>query len=237
MKRTHRREAILSRPASTRLAALAGLCALLAACATAPSPIQTASFASLPTPSAMPRGVAEDYRIGPQDKLNITVFQVADLSLEKVQVDASGRILMPLIGSITAGGRTTTEVSAEIASKLSAKYLQNPQVSVVVEEAVSQKVTVDGAVMEAGVFPLRGRTTLLQAVAMAKGPKDTANLKRVAIFREINGQRMAAVFDVAAIRSGMAADPEIVGDDSTLRSALRETVRALPALGAFAFIF
>jgi polysaccharide export outer membrane protein len=180
-----------------------------------------------------------EYRIGPLDKLNITVFQVKDLTLDRVQVDASGRILLPLIGQLNAAGRTTTELSDEIAARLAASYLQNPQVSVVVSEAASQKVTVDGAVTEAGVFELRGRTTLLQAVAMAKGPARNANLRRVAVFREIDGQRQAAVFDLKAIRKGKAEDPEIYGDDvivvdsSGLKGAWREVLGALPAFSIF----
>jgi polysaccharide export outer membrane protein len=192
--------------------------------------------AAAPAPVSAP---AHEYRIGPLDKLNINVFQVKDLTLEKVQVDASGQILLPLIGVVQAGGKTTAELSAEIAARLQEKYLQSPQVSVLVEEAASQKVTVDGAVTEAGVFEIRGRTTLLQAVAMAKGPNRTANLHRVVVFRQIDGKRNAATFDLQAIRRGKAEDPEIYGDDvvvvdsSALKGAWRETVGALPAFNIF----
>ncbi|NEX94880.1 polysaccharide biosynthesis/export family protein [Caulobacter sp. 17J65-9] len=216
-------------------ALLAITAALLGAgAAQAQNPTQIATTA--PGVHAAPRG---EYRIGPLDKLNITVFQVKDLTLDRVQVDASGRILLPLIGQVMAAGRTTTELSDEIAAKLEASYLQHPQVSVVVSEAASQKVTVDGAVTEAGVFELRGRTTLLQAVAMAKGPARNANLKRVAVFRQIDGQRQAAVFDLKAIRKGKAEDPEIYGDDvivvdsSGLKGAWREVLGALPAFSIF----
>ena len=182
----------------------------------------------------------QDYRIGPFDKLAINVFQVKDLTLDEVQVDASGQILLPLIGMVEAGGKSTRELSQEIASKLSQRYLQNPQVSVLVKDAASQKVAVEGAVVEAGVFPLKGRTSLLQAVAMAKGPHQNADLKRVAVFREIEGQRMAAVFNLKDIRQGKSADPEILGNDvivvngSSLKGGIREILRALPALGVFA---
>lgn len=194
--------------------------------------------AGAPTSSA--GDVLEDYRIGPFDKLTINVFQVKDLTLEEVQVDASGQILLPLIGSVAAGGKSTSELSQEIASKLAEKYLQNPQVSVLVKEAASQKVAVEGAVIEAGVFQLKGRTSLLQAVAMAKGPNPNADLKHVAVFRDIDGQRMAAVFNLKAIRKGEAEDPQILGNDvvvvngSALKGGLREVIRSLPALGIFA---
>jgi len=179
------------------------------------------------------------YRIGPLDLLNVSVFQVPDLTFEKLQVDAAGQIQLPLIGTIMAAGRTTAELAQEISVKLSEKYLQSPQVTVTVAEAASQKVTVDGSVVEPGVFVIRGRTTLLQAVAMAKGPDRTANLHRVAVFRTVNGQRMAAVFDLQAIRQAKAPDPEIRGDDiivvegSALKGAWREVIGALPALSIF----
>jgi polysaccharide export outer membrane protein len=182
----------------------------------------------------------EDYRIGPFDKLTINVFQVEDLTLDEVQVDASGQILLPLIGSVAAGGKSTRELSKEIAAKLAERYLQNPQVSVLVKEAASQKVAVEGAVVEAGVFQLKGRTSLLQAVAMAKGPNPNANLKHVSVFRDVDGQRMAAVFNLKDIRRGKAPDPQILGNDvvvvssSPIKGGLREVVRSLPALGIFA---
>ena len=177
-----------------------------------------------------------DYRIGPLDKLNITVFQVKDLTIEKIQVDAGGQILLPLIGAVNAQGRTTTELSAEIARRLGEHYLQSPQVSVVVEEAVSQKVSVEGAVNKAGVFELKGRTGLLEAVARAEGTSRTANRRRVTIVRSVAGQPRAATFDLLAIQRGQARNPEVLGndvvvvDDSRVRTFWRGFVEALPAL-------
>lgn len=183
-----------------------------------------------------------DYRIGATDKLSVTVFQVPDLSFPELVVDASGNIQMPMIGSVVAAGRTPNELSTDIAGRLGQRYLRNPQVTVTVKEAASQKVTVDGAVKRPGVYEMRGRTTLLQAVAMAEGPAPTADVESVAIFRTVEGQRMVAVFDLAAIRNGAAEDPVILGDDvvvvdtSRLNSALREAIAALPALSIFTLI-
>lgn len=216
---------------------LAALCvAPLAACANGP-PVGSA-IAPAPA-SAMVVAGAEEYRIGPNDSLKITVFGVPDLSVDKAIVDASGSIQYPLIGSVVAGGRTTGELSQEIGNRLAAKYLQAPQVSVLVQESVSRKITVDGAVNRAGVFDLKGRTTLQQAIALAQGAARDANLKRVAIFRQVNGQRTAAVFDLTAIRSGKMEDPQVQGDDvvvvdsSALKGAWREVVSSLPAFGIF----
>lgn len=218
-------------------AALVALTGLFGGCASTPAPAPSPAFVAGPASDTL---APRDYRIGPLDKLNITVFQVKDLTLQNVQVDGSGRISLPLVGTVVASGKTTEQLSAEIATLLSGKYLQSPQVSIWVSEAVSQKVTVDGAVREPGVYTMSGPTTLLQAVAMAKGPDRTlANLSRVAVFRNINGQRTAAVFDLKAIRAGKSPDPEIYGNDvivvdgSVLKSTMREVLTALPGLSIF----
>ncbi|HEY2596065.1 MAG TPA: polysaccharide biosynthesis/export family protein, partial [Chloroflexota bacterium] len=80
-------------------------------------------------------GHAIEYRIGPLDTLSITVFEVKDLSFDKVQVDGSGELVLPLIGAVTAEGKTARELSNEIARKLDATYMRDPQVSVVVVES------------------------------------------------------------------------------------------------------
>lgn len=184
---------------------------------------------------------AEEYRIGVGDKLDVRVFQVADLSFAELVVDTSGNINMPLIGAVRGAGRTAGEMSADIAARLAAQYLRDPQVTVTVKEAASQKITVDGAVTKPGVYEMRGSTSLLQAVAMAEGPTRVADLTKVAVFRSIDGRRSVALFDLSAIRQGRASDPQVLGDDvivvdtSRLSSALREVVGALPAFAAFAY--
>ena len=183
-------------------------------------------------------------QIGVLDQLDVIVFQVPDLTFvgeNGVRVDASGLIEMPLIGSLQAAGRTPSELSADIRTRLASRYLQNPQVTVRVAEAGNQKITVDGAVTQPGVFETKGQTTLLQAVAMAKGATRVADLRSVAVFRTVDDQRMVAVFDLAAIRGGLAADPVLQGDDvvivdtSRLGAAMRDIVAALPALGSFVY--
>lgn len=182
-----------------------------------------------------------EYRIGVGDKLNVRVFQVEDLSFEELVVDTSGNIQMPLIGAVRGAGQTAGEMASDIAGRLAAQYLRDPQVTVTVKEAASQKITIDGAVTKPGVYEMRGATSLLQAVAMAEGPTRVADLTKVAVFRSIDGRRSVALFDLAAIRQGRATDPQVLGDDvivvdaSRLNSALREIVGALPALSAFAY--
>lgn len=154
-----------------------------------------------------------DYKIGPQDTLEINVFQLNDLN-RTVLVDSSGRILLPLLGQVEANGKTSEELSSDIAARLSKSYVNNPQVTVVVKDAQGLRITVDGAVGQPGVYPLTGPTTLLQAVALAKGADSKmANLHKVTVFRIVGAERVSTSYDLKAIRDGRRPDPMIYGKD------------------------
>lgn len=160
-----------------------------------------------------PAPVSSEYRIGPDDQLDILVFDVPDLT-RTVQVDTSGSFALPLIGRVDASGHTAAELATVITARLATKYVKDPQVTVTVKQAVSQRVTVDGAVTKPGIYVLTGPTTLLQAVDLANGadPK-FANTKRVAVFRTVNGQRQGQVYDLSKIQDGKAPDPQVRADD------------------------
>lgn len=217
----------------------------LAACSSGARPPANEAVVSQVQAAAFSNGLSasidQNYRIGPSDKLRITVFQVPDLSFEEIYVDASGNLQMPLIGTVYAAGKTPAELSNSLQTLLASRYIRNPQVTVIVTAAASQKVTVDGAVTKPGVYVMQGRTTLMQAVAMAEGPTRTANLSSVAVFRNNEGRRMVAIFDLAAIRNGQASDPILNGDDmivvdtSGLSANVREVLQALPGLAVFAY--
>ena len=188
----------------------------LSGCASGPTasvllPSGQTAYSALAALPEQERG--QDYRIGALDEVSISVFQEPDLSLKEAQVDASGNIALPLIGKVAAAGKTAAELSSLIGEKLGEKYLRNPQVTVSVSGSVSQKVVVQGEVTEAGVYEIKGHTSLLETLSMAKGETRVASLKEVVVFRNIGGQRMGAVFDVAAIRRGQAEDPAILGND------------------------
>lgn len=153
-----------------------------------------------------------DYRIGPLDQLEVSVFQVPDLS-RTVRVNSAGEISLPMIGAVLAGGKTVGELERTIADKLRESFLQDPQVSVFIQEFASQRVTVEGSVGSPGIKPLTGRTTLLQLIAMSGGLTRMADPSKIIIYRTIDGQRMAALFNLVDIRSGYVEDPLIFGDD------------------------
>lgn len=200
------------------------LCALilgLVACAkTTPlkgnldSPQSPSSSAANPVLSDRPIKAGEgDYLIGPGDLLKIEVFRVAALTRE-VRVNANGQIALPLIGLLRAAGQTGEQLAADIASRLSKDFLQNPQVVVFIMEYTSQRVTVTGEVKSPGVYPIKGRMTLMQAVSGAGGPTTVANIRSVKVLRpEPNGTRKTIEYSISDIRSGLSTDPEIRGED------------------------
>ncbi len=200
-----------------------------------------ASYTSLPTPDSVRGGTGfaeNEYRIAPQDILTITVYQFPNLSRD-AQVDGAGRVSMPLLGGVIAAGKTVSEFEAELTKRLGAKYLQSPQVSVFVKEAVGSRVTVDGAVKMPGVYPLKGKTTLLQALALAQGINDVGD-STITLTRVADEKRVSMRIDVAAIRAGQAPDPQVYGgdtivvDESAARtglSVLKTTVPAMIGLG------
>lgn len=175
------------------------------------------------------------YLIGPFDKLKIDVFGIEDLSKE-VQIDASGRLSFPLIGVVEASGLTPVELADEIEKKLQGRYVRDPEVTVNLEETVSQVITVDGQVAEPGLYPVIGRMTLMRAVATAGGTDEFAKLDDVVIFRNVNGDQLAGLYNLKAIRRGNYSDPEvfandvIVVGDSQSRRLFRDLIQASPLL-------
>jgi polysaccharide biosynthesis/export protein len=194
---------------------------------------------ALPAPDA-PSAVALEagYKIAPLDKLTIKVLKMEDLSGE-YNVDLAGNISMPLIGEVRAVNLTTAQLDQELTAKLGEKYLENPDVSVGIKESTSRVVTVDGEVREPGSYATIGPTSLMRAVAQAKGVTENANPRRVAVFRTVGGQRQAAAFDLTAIRQGQSPDPQlypgdiVVVDGSGVKAVWRRIMESLPVVGIF----
>ena len=200
-------------------------------------PYATQELAPPDRPTAA--AIGDDYRITTGDKLQVTVFRVEDLSRD-YRVDLAGNLSMPLIGNVQAMGRTTGEVRDEIARRLGERYLRDPDVTVSVTESTNNRVTVEGGVRNPGLFPLTGQTSLLQAVAMASGiDPQNGNPRRIAIFRHVGGQRMAAAFDLESIRGGATMDPEIYPGDivvvqtNSRRGLFQDVLQALPLVALF----
>jgi polysaccharide biosynthesis/export protein len=183
-------------------------------------------------------GLDAGYKIAPMDKLTIKVFKADDLTGD-YDVDLAGRISLPLIGEVEAANLTTEQLDQALTEKLGEKYLEHPDVSVSIKQSAGRLITVDGAVKDAGSFPVLSPLTLIQAVALAKGTSDDANPRRVAVFRTIGGKRQAAAFDLAAIRRGQAEDPPIypgdivVVDGSSIKALQKQILQNIPLFAIF----
>ncbi len=142
------------------------------------------------------------------------MFGVADIN-RTVRVNSRGFISLPLIGMVQAAGLTSEQLEASLAEKLAKNYLQDPQVSVFVKEYTSQRVTVEGAVKKPGVYPIKGRTTLLQTLAIAEGLTSVADPNEIKVFRPDpqTGTRSTLTFDLEKIRIGELRDPDVRNDD------------------------
>jgi polysaccharide export outer membrane protein len=180
----------------------------------------------------------QNYKIAPMDKLTIKVFKAADLSGD-YDVDLAGHISLPLVGEVEAVNLTTEELDQKLTSLLGQRYFEHPDVSVAIKESTAHVVTVDGAVNQAGQYPVAGPMTLIQAISLARGTSQDANARRVAVFRMVSGQRQAAAFDLTGIRRGEAQDPQIypgdivVVDGSRIKEVQRQIFQSVPLLSVF----
>ena len=144
-----------------------------------------------PTPGdgdakASPTAATTDpgYVIGPEDVLDINVWKEPDVS-RTVPVRPDGKISLPLINDVQAAGSTPQQLSAAVSQKLR-KYLNEPQVTVIVTAINSQRVFVVGEVLRAGAFPLIPGMTVLQALSSAGGFTTFADVKKVHVMRLVN---------------------------------------------------
>ncbi|HID44764.1 MAG TPA: polysaccharide export protein [Chromatiaceae bacterium] len=153
-----------------------------------------------------------EYRIGPMDVIEVEVFQAEELSRE-ARVNTQGYVSLPLIGGVKVAGLTTSEAERKIEKVLGEKYLQDPHVTVFIKAYESQKITVEGWVKNPGVFPLKGKTTFLQAIANAKGMDKLADFSEVAIFRTVNGKTKGYILSYTKVRSGQQIDPVLQSGD------------------------
>lgn len=175
--------------------------------------------------------------IGPLDTIEVDVFNVPDLSRE-MQVDASGRISMPLAGTIDARGKTAEELARAVEGALRGRYVRNPEVTVNIKSSVSQVVTIDGQVVEPGLYPVTNQMTLMRAIASAKGLSEFAREDDVVILRTVNSAKMAGLYNMDAIRRGTYDDPPIYANDvivvgdSPERRLFRDFVSLSPLLAA-----
>lgn len=198
---------------------------------------------SLPSPEQADIYAAErEVRFGPGDTMAIAVLSAPDLTGERT-VDGRGAIDFPLIGEVAVLGLTPREVADTLEARLGERYLRNPQVSVSPKTMVSQLVTVLGGVSQPGRYAIDGQTSLRDALAQARGISEVGAEKDIVVFRTVNGQRMAARFDLGEINGGRMEDPLLFPSDQIFvatarnRQLLRDLAPLVPLAGIFYQIF
>ena len=129
----------------------------------------------------------KDFLLGPEDVLDIVVWKNDDLSQKAVVIRPDGKISMPLIGEVTASGRTANQLASQIAARLK-EYKDNPTVTVGVKEVNSYYVYVLGEVTKPGKYQLKSHATVLQAVAIASGFTIHASKNRMKVIRQVPGE-------------------------------------------------
>ncbi|WP_245454910.1 polysaccharide biosynthesis/export family protein [Mesorhizobium sp. M9A.F.Ca.ET.002.03.1.2] len=175
----------------------------------------------LPAPQNTQDG--SEQPLSPNDVLEVSVFQVDNLN-RTVQVDAGGQISLPLIGTVTAAGKTVRQLEQEIETTYGANYLQSPDVSVYVKESIGQRITVDGEVVRAGIFPVSSNSSLIDAIALAGGFNAVGDAGKVFVYRNVGQNTLVANYNVEQIRAGKSRNPRIYGGDKIVVFASKSKI-------------
>lgn len=162
-----------------------------------------------PAPAAFHEVLDQPYRLGPGDRIRVTVFEQEGLS-NSYNVDQSGYIAFPLVGAVPARGSTAKEVEAALAGKLRQGYLRDPDVSVEIDRY--RPIFVMGEVGAAGQYSYVPGLTVQKAIAMAGGYSPRAQQADADITRDINGKVMTGRV--------LTTDPLLPGDTIYVRERL-----------------
>jgi polysaccharide export outer membrane protein len=160
---------------------------------------QPAPAATAPTPSRTTTGTTaalwtdRDYRLGAGDKLRVEVYKQEQLS-QSLQIRPDGKITLPLLGDIMAAGRTSLELKDVLTTQFK-EYVNNPVVTVIVQDAVAAQITVIGDVRAQGPQVMNGSVTVLQALAKAGGLGEFADKNNIHILRSNGSRQESLPFD------------------------------------------
>jgi len=147
------------------------------------------------------------YTIGPEDVLDISVWKEPDVS-RVVPVRPDGRISLPLINDVQAAGLSPQQLAGSVSEKLK-KYLNGPQVTVIVTAINSQRVFVVGEVLRAGAFPMLPGMTVLQGLSSAGGFTTFADVKKIHVVRMRNGKQVEIAFNYRDVLKGDNSEQNI----------------------------
>lgn len=173
-------------------------------------PPPTVTDSSPRSPSSYPAAAAsKEYRIGINDVLTINVWHEPDLS-RNVTVRPDGNISIPLIGDVRAEGKTPVGLEAELSSDL-ARYIKDPELTVIVAEIRSRRVNIIGQVTHPGTFALTQQMGVLDIIAEAGGLREFAKKKKIYVLRETSaGVRERLKYDYDAVVSARHGARDII---------------------------
>jgi polysaccharide export outer membrane protein len=167
---------------------------------------------SKPGPSPETQVDRADYRIGPDDQLDITVLEASELD-RAPRVSATGEISLALVGTVRAEGLTTRELETVIEELLRRSYIKDPHVSVQVRDMQSHPVAVFGAVKKPGVFQIRGPKTVIELLSMAEGldvdAGDTVIVERHGNADELHTKAGLDPPDASAVQDPVVTEPGV----------------------------
>ena len=174
----------------------------------APAPAPPAA-AVLPAQAA-PAGVTPpaDYTIGADDVLEVIVWREKDLSAE-VKVRPDGKVSLPLVNDIQAGGLTPEAFRAAVTTAVT-KFVEAPSVTVIVKQINSRQVFVMGEVVKPGTYPLTAPTTVLQLLAQAGGPTPYAKIDEIGVMRTVDGKTTRHLFNYKEVSRGRRIEQNIL---------------------------
>jgi len=174
------------------------------------APPPAAPAAGVPPAQAVPVGVTppSDYTIGADDVLEVIVWREKDLSAE-VKVRPDGKVSLPLVNDIQAGGLTPEAFRAAVTSAVT-KFVEAPSVTVIVKQINSRQVFVMGEVVKPGTYPLTAPTTVLQLLAQAGGPTPYAKVDEIGVMRTVDGKTTRHLFNYKEVSRGRKIEQNIM---------------------------
>jgi polysaccharide biosynthesis/export protein len=164
--------------------------------------------AGVPPPAAAAVVVPPDYVIGPDDILSIAFWRDKEMTTDVV-VRPDGRITLPLVNDVPAGGLTPEQLRERVHTEAT-KYIEDPRVTVTVKQINSRRVFIMGQVGKAGAYPLSNPTTVLQLLSMAGGVGEFADAKKIMIMRIENGKQLALRFNYKDVSKGKNLEQNIL---------------------------
>ena len=167
----------------------------------APKPATPQSSTPAPAVVAAPAvNLPADYVIGPDDLLGIVYWKDKDMTTD-AHVRPDGRIALPLLNEVLAAGLTPEQLREKLTEE-SRKYMEDPNITVVVRAINSRKAFITGEVNKPGPYPLTGPTSVMQLIAMAGGLREYANSKGIVIMRTENGKPISLKFNYKDVVAG-----------------------------------